>query len=165
MKSRRQRAQWLRSLAASLCLFGVLGSGNNIVPSIVVLLATADGDHTVRVSHVDNNSVSIVLAHDHSRHHSDSESYAISEESPALSESAAGSGHPDHLIQFTGANQYAASLLSQLQRTTTADAVALPATTATPLTLWPHESHAHAARPPPLLSTALLSHRTIVLVI
>jgi hypothetical protein len=165
MKSRRQLAQWLRSLAASLCLLGFLCSGNNIVPGVAVLLATADGEHTVRVSHGDNNSVSIVLAHDNGHHHSDSESHASDNDMPTFADREADSGHADHVIQFVGANQYAASLLSQLQRTTAADAVALPATTATLLTLWPHESRAHAARPPPLLSAALLSHRTIVLVI
>ncbi len=163
MKSRTQRAQWLRSLAASLCLLGFLCSGNNIVPGIAVLLATADGEHAVRVSH-DRDSVSIVLAHDHGHHHSDSESDR-GNNTPAFAENDVDSGHADHVIQFVGANQYAASLLSQLQRTATADAIALPASAAALLTLWPHESHAHAARPPPLLSAALLSHRTIVLVI
>ncbi len=164
MRSRTQPAQWLRSLAASLCFLGFLCSGNNIVPGIAVLLATTDGQHTVSVSH-GHNSVSIVLAHDHGHHHSDSESHAANGDTPTFADRDADSGHADHIIQFVGANQYTASLISRLQRITTADTVALPAATAAPLTLWPNDSHAHAARPPPLLSAALLSHRTIVLVI
>lgn len=164
MRSRRQPAQWLRSLAASLCFLGFLCSGNNIVPGLAVLLATADGAHSVRVSH-DRDSVSIVLAHDHGHHHSDSESHAAEGDTPAVADRDGHSGHADHVIQFVGANQYAASLGSQLPRTTTADAVAMPAAIQASLTLWPNDSHAHAARPPPLLSAALLSHRTIVLVI
>jgi hypothetical protein len=144
---------------------GFLCSGNNIVPGVAVLLATADGEHTVRVSHGDNNSLSIVLAHDHGHDHSDSESHAAEDDTPAVADRDGDSGHADHVIQFVGANQYAASIGSQLQRTAAADAVALPVATAALLTLWPHDSHAHAARPPPLLSAALLSHRTIVLVI
>ncbi len=164
MKSRTQPVKWLRSLAASLCLLGFLCSGNNIVPGIAVLLAMADGEHTVRVSQ-GHDSVSVVLAHDHGHHHSDSESHAADSDTPTFADRDADSGHADHTIQFVSANQYAASLSSQFQRPTTADAVALPAATAAPLTLWPNDSHAHAARPPPLLSAALLSHRTIVLVI
>ncbi|CAN5389495.1 hypothetical protein BH20VER3_BH20VER3_16650 [soil metagenome] len=163
MISRTPRAHWLHRLAASLCLLGFLCSGN-IVPGIAVLLATANGEHTVRVSH-DRDSVSIVLAHDHGHHHSDSESHAADGDTPTFADRDADSGHADHVIQFVSPNQYAASLLSQLQRTATTDALALPVAIAAPLTLWPHDSHAHAARPPPLLSAALLSHRTIVLVI
>ncbi len=165
MRSLILPAHWLRRLAASLCLLGFLCSGNNIVPGVAVLLATADGEHTVRVSHGDNNSVSIFLAHDNGHHHRDSESHATDDDTPAVADREADSGHADHVIQFVGANQYAASLISQLPRTMTADAVAMPAATEASLTLWPNESHAQAARPPPLLSAALLSHRTIVLVI
>ncbi len=165
MRSVGRSAQWLRSLAASLCLLGFLCSGPNIAPGVAVLLATASGEHTVRVSHGDNNSVSIILAHDHGHHHSDSESHAADDIMPTFAEHDSGSAHPDHVIQFVGANQYAASLSSQLQRTTPPDAVAMLAAIEASLTLWPNDSHAHAARPPPLLSAALLSHRTIVLVI
>lgn len=154
-------ARRLRDSVAALCLFGFLLSTNGVLPALTALLSSVFDAHEVRIVRVEGR-VDVILAH-----HDDDHTFADQSGDPETSDQSDrfDPDHQDHIFGFAAGDK-----IDQARSLRTATAAkplfaAVPFEYATPLLACPSDCGDHAARPPPLLSAALLSHRTIVLVI
>lgn len=114
----------IRPLIGLMCLLAYLGAATALVPAVAAVAAWLDGEHRVSMS-TDGQVSRVVLSHD-SKDPVKSFSHshcAVSRGLASLAE-APDPFHPDHILQFAGAE--VAAPRSILPQTLTADIPELP---------------------------------------